>query len=36
MAEAVLQLFRDGKDGGGLHEYRVPVEPGMVALDAVL
>ncbi len=36
MAEAVLQLFRGTREGGELREYRVPLEPGMVVLDAVL
>ncbi len=36
MTEAVLHLFRGTREGGELREYRVPLEPGMVVLDAVL
>jgi succinate dehydrogenase / fumarate reductase iron-sulfur subunit len=36
MAEAVLRLYRGTKDGGEFRDYRVPVGPGMVVLDAVL
>ncbi|HEV8610063.1 MAG TPA: succinate dehydrogenase/fumarate reductase iron-sulfur subunit [Thermoanaerobaculia bacterium] len=33
--EAVLQVFRGTAEGGGPVEYRVPVAPGMVVLDAL-
>ena len=36
MAEAVLHVYRGDPSGGRLEEYRVPVEEGMVVLDAVL
>jgi succinate dehydrogenase iron-sulfur subunit len=35
MAEAVLHIFRGDRSGGALKEYKVPVEEGMVVLDAV-
>ncbi len=35
MAEARLKVFRGDADGGELVEYKVPVEAGMVVLDAV-
>jgi len=35
MAEAVLQVFRGTPEGGKTEEYRVPVVPGMVVLDAL-
>ncbi len=35
MAEATLQVFRGDRDGGTRAEYRVPVAPGMVVLDAL-
>jgi succinate dehydrogenase / fumarate reductase iron-sulfur subunit len=35
MADAVLQVFRGNKDGGQSKEYRVPIAPGMVVLDAL-
>ena len=35
MAEAVLKVFRGGPEGGEAVEYRVPVAPGMVVLDAL-
>ncbi len=35
MAEAVLQVFRGTRDGGAPVEYRVPIAPGMVVLDAL-
>jgi succinate dehydrogenase / fumarate reductase iron-sulfur subunit len=35
MAEAVFQVFRGNSDGGKTAEYRVPVAPGMVVLDAL-
>ncbi len=35
MADAVLHVFRGDKDGGQAKEYRVPVAPGMVVLDAL-
>src|ERR1700737_2057345 len=35
MAEAVLRVFRGGPEGGEAVEYRVPVAPGMVVLDAL-
>jgi succinate dehydrogenase / fumarate reductase iron-sulfur subunit len=33
--EAVLRVFRGGPDGGRPLDYRVPVAPGMVVLDAL-
>src|SRR5438876_9354798 len=33
--EAVLRVFRGDASGGSEVEYRVPVEPGMVVLDAI-
>ena len=35
MTEAVLKVFRGTSAGGELVEYRVPVAPGMVVLDAL-
>jgi succinate dehydrogenase / fumarate reductase iron-sulfur subunit len=35
MAEAVLKIFRGTSEGGATAEYRVPVAPGMVVLDAL-
>ncbi|HMI32118.1 MAG TPA: succinate dehydrogenase/fumarate reductase iron-sulfur subunit [Candidatus Limnocylindrales bacterium] len=35
MAEAVLHVYRGDPSGGRLEEYRVPVEEGMVVLDAI-
>ena len=35
MAEAVLSVFRGDRDGGKAMDYRVPVAPGMVVLDAL-
>ncbi|MBI2899457.1 MAG: succinate dehydrogenase/fumarate reductase iron-sulfur subunit, partial [Planctomycetes bacterium] len=34
-AEAIFRVFRGDKEGGKLHEYKVPVEEGMVVLDAI-
>ena len=36
MTTAVLKVFRGAPGGGELVEYRVPVAPGMVVLDALL
>ena len=36
MADAILRVFRGDKDGGEEVEYRVPLEEGMVVLDAIL
>jgi succinate dehydrogenase / fumarate reductase iron-sulfur subunit len=36
MSDLVLRLFRGDAKGGEIREYRVPVEEGMVVLDAVL
>ena len=36
MTEATLSVFRGDAKGGAEVEYRVPVEPGMVVLDAIL
>ncbi len=33
--EAILKVFRGDKDGGKMVEYRVPMVPGMVVLDAI-
>jgi succinate dehydrogenase / fumarate reductase iron-sulfur subunit len=35
MADATLQVFRGGSDGGKAVEYKVPIAPGMVVLDAL-
>lgn len=35
MAEAVVSVFRGDRDGGKSVDYRVPVAPGMVVLDAL-
>ena len=35
MKEAILKVFRGDKEGGEHVEYKVPVAPGMVVLDAV-
>jgi succinate dehydrogenase / fumarate reductase, iron-sulfur subunit len=35
MADAVLKVFRGDRNGGSPVEYRVPVAPGMVVLDAL-
>ncbi|MGC2420524.1 MAG: succinate dehydrogenase/fumarate reductase iron-sulfur subunit [Candidatus Acidiferrales bacterium] len=35
MAEAVLRVFRGDAKGGATADYRVPLVPGMVVLDAV-
>ncbi len=35
MVEATLKVFRGDKDGGEHVEYKVPVAPGMVVLDAL-
>ena len=32
---ATLRVFRGGSEGGGFHDYRVAVDPGMVVLDVV-
>ncbi|UCF80861.1 MAG: succinate dehydrogenase/fumarate reductase iron-sulfur subunit [Acidobacteriota bacterium] len=36
MSDLTLRLFRGDAQGGEIREYRVPVEEGMVVLDAVL
>src|ERR1700735_2907484 len=35
MAEATLKVFRGTKDGGEYKTYKVPIEAGMVVLDAI-
>ncbi len=35
MADATLRVFRGDKEGGEHVEYKVPIAPGMVVLDAV-
>ncbi|HEV2490085.1 MAG TPA: succinate dehydrogenase/fumarate reductase iron-sulfur subunit [Candidatus Acidoferrales bacterium] len=35
MAEAVLAVFRGTREGGAAVDYRVPIAPGMVVLDAL-
>jgi len=35
MAEATFHVFRGDRNGGDLKEYRVPMEEGMVVLDAM-
>jgi len=35
MAEATMKVFRGDRDGGKAVEYKVPVAPGMVVLDAL-
>src|SRR5215471_15520464 len=34
-AEAILKIFRGDSSGGAPVEYRVPIAPGMVVLDAL-
>ncbi len=35
MREAILKVFRGNQDGGEFKTYKVPVEEGMVVLDAI-
>src|SRR5260370_10238532 len=35
MADAILRVFRGNKGGGQSVEFKVPVAPGMVVLDAL-
>src|SRR5579871_4905757 len=35
MADALLRVFRGNKDGGQAVDYKVPLAPGMVVLDAL-
>ena len=35
MAEATLRVFRGGRESGKPADYRVPLVPGMVVLDAL-
>jgi succinate dehydrogenase / fumarate reductase iron-sulfur subunit len=35
MAEAILKIYRGDQSGGAMQDYRVPVAPGMVVLDAL-
>jgi len=35
MADATLRVFRGNKDGGQSTDFRVPIAPGMVVLDAL-
>src|SRR6202007_2792495 len=35
MADAILKVFRGNEDGGQSVEFKVPVAPGMVVLDAL-
>src|ERR1700745_2615983 len=35
MADAILEVFRGDRQGGKTEQYRVPVAPGMVVLDAI-
>ena len=35
MADAILEVFRGDSQGGKTEQYRVPVAPGMVVLDAI-
>jgi succinate dehydrogenase / fumarate reductase iron-sulfur subunit len=35
MADAVLNVFRGDKNGGSAVDYKVPIAPGMVVLDAL-
>src|ERR1700675_4827046 len=35
MADVTLQVFRGGPDGGKSVDYKVPMAPGMVVLDAL-
>src|SRR3954468_7293166 len=35
MSEAVMQVFRGDREGGSPVEFRVPITPGMVVLDAL-
>ncbi len=36
MAEAILRVFRGDSENGETKDYKVPVEEGMVVLDALL
>jgi succinate dehydrogenase / fumarate reductase, iron-sulfur subunit len=35
MADAIMQVFRGDRQGGKTAEYKVPIAPGMVVLDAL-
>src|SRR3989442_14061282 len=35
MADATLKVFRGNKDGGQSLDYKIPITPGMVVLDAL-
>src|SRR4249920_389557 len=35
MADAILNVFRGDKNGGQAVDYKVPIAPGMVVLDAL-
>src|SRR6195256_1036784 len=35
MADAILEVFRGGQEGGAGTQYKVPIAPGMVVLDAL-
>src|SRR5580693_8271868 len=35
MADAIMHVFRGGPEGGQPVEYKVPIAPGMVVLDAL-
>ena len=35
MADAILEVFRGDSQGGKTEQYKVPVAPGMVVLDAI-
>ena len=35
MADAVMHVYRGDASGGKLEEYKVPLEEGMVVLDAI-
>ena len=35
MGEAIFEVFRGNREGGGAATYRVPIAPGMVVLDAL-
>ena len=35
MPDAIFKIFRGDSNGGELSEYKVPIAPGMVVLDAL-
>jgi len=35
MAEAILEVFRGDQESGSTKQYKIPISPGMVVLDAL-